>query len=116
MDKALKERGDVLIRYGLTDQETRHLAQITVDALGIEQVRWDGQPMSYFYLRGLTREGTLMNDQMDDLLETAWGIIANAGGGNWDTQSLEWQLAAARWRDRYHEALSLRGLEQADND
>jgi hypothetical protein len=36
-----------------------------------------------------------------DLLESAWGIIANAGGGNWQSQSHEWVVAAARWRDRY---------------
>ncbi len=39
----------------------------------------------------------------DDLLEAAWGIIANAGGGDWTTQTPEWQEAAARWRDAYHE-------------
>lgn len=40
-----------------------------------------------------------------DLLELAWGVIANAGGGDWTTQTEEWQEAAARWRDRYHAAL-----------
>ena len=35
-----------------------------------------------------------------DLLEEAWGIIANAG---WDgmAQSPGWQEAAVRWRDKY---------------
>ena len=37
----------------------------------------------------------------DELLEYAWGIIANAGGGNWETQTPEWQKAAARWREDY---------------
>lgn len=41
----------------------------------------------------------------ESLLETAWSIIANAGGGNWDTESREWRGAAARWRDSYHEAI-----------
>lgn len=40
-----------------------------------------------------------------DLLETAWGIIANAGGGNWETQSAEWRTAAEGWRDGYHDVL-----------
>ena len=44
-----------------------------------------------------------------DLLEAAWGIIANAGGGNWETQTKEWQKAAARWRDRYHTTLTTEG-------
>ena len=36
-----------------------------------------------------------------DLLETAWGIIANAG---WDdcAKTPGWQEAAERWRDGYH--------------
>lgn len=37
-----------------------------------------------------------------DLLEWAWGIIANAGGGNWELESQGWREAAARWRDAYH--------------
>jgi len=39
---------------------------------------------------------TLRND-----METAWGIIANAHGGNWDMASSKsgWKKAAERWRD-----------------
>ena len=37
-----------------------------------------------------------------DLIETAWGVIANAEG--WDEDS-EWHRAAIRWRDRWHELL-----------
>lgn len=37
-----------------------------------------------------------------DLLERAWGLIANAGGGNWETQDPEWIKAAKWWRDQYH--------------
>ena len=41
-----------------------------------------------------------------DLLESAWGVIANAG---WDdgAKSPGWQEAAVRWRDRYHLWLDL---------
>lgn len=36
-------------------------------------------------------------------VEEAWGVIANAGGGDWSTQKTDWQRAASRWRDnRYH--------------
>jgi hypothetical protein len=41
--------------------------------------------------------------KLKDMLETAWGIIANAGGGNWDLESDEWQEASKKWRDQYHE-------------
>ena len=47
-----------------------------------------------------------------DLLEQAWGIIANAGGGNWERESKEWQEAASAWRDQYHSILS-KHLENA---
>jgi len=39
------------------------------------------------------------------LLESAWGIIANAGGGDWGNESPEWKKAAERWRDEYHQEL-----------
>lgn len=37
--------------------------------------------------------------ECQDMLEQAWGIIANAGGGNWDNETPEWRRAAERWRD-----------------
>lgn len=40
-----------------------------------------------------------LNDWPADHLEAAWGIIANAGGGDWTTQTPEWREAAERWRD-----------------
>ncbi len=40
-----------------------------------------------------------------DLLELAWGIIANAGGGDWEKESKEWQDAAIKWRDNYFATL-----------
>jgi hypothetical protein len=41
-----------------------------------------------------------------DSLELAWGIIANAHGGDWSEASPEWREAAERWRDmHWHEAL-----------
>jgi len=30
-------------------------------------------------------------------LDLAWGIIANAGGGDWSKESQEWQEVAAKW-------------------
>jgi hypothetical protein len=32
-------------------------------------------------------------------LECAWGVIANAGAGDWANETAAWQAAAARWRD-----------------
>lgn len=41
-----------------------------------------------------------------DLMNYGWTIIANAGAGNWQRESEEWQEAAAKWRDQYHELLA----------
>ena len=41
----------------------------------------------------------------NNMLEAAWGIIANVGGGDWTTQHPDWQAAAAVWREAYHRTL-----------
>jgi len=49
---------------------------------------------------------------MADAAEMLWTVVANVSGGCWTLQSVEWQEAAARWRDYYFAALhadSLRG-------
>ena len=55
----------------------------------------------------------MSEEQLYELLEAAWGIIANAGGGNWENETLEWQEAAARWRDAYHRWLDERSPRRA---
>lgn len=44
-----------------------------------------------------------LEDQIKELQEAlseAWGLIANAGGGNWDANETDqWIEAAERWRD-----------------
>jgi len=40
-----------------------------------------------------------------EVLHEAWTLIANVSGGDWTQQSEEWQEAAARWRDRFHDVL-----------
>lgn len=39
--------------------------------------------------------------------EAAWGLIANAYGGDWDqaSEASGWKQAAERWRDEYHRHL-----------
>jgi len=50
------------------------------------------------------REQRRLDRQTDDMLEMAWGVIANAT--DWDRDDrAEWRAAAERWRDRYHEHL-----------
>lgn len=41
-------------------------------------------------------------EKLRDLAEAAWGIIANAHGGDWNKESDDWRVAAEKWRDRYN--------------
>jgi hypothetical protein len=43
--------------------------------------------------------------RMEDAAEMLWITLANVSGGDWTQQSAEWQEAAARWRDKYFDAL-----------
>lgn len=36
-------------------------------------------------------------EKLVDLVEFAWGIIANAGYGDWTKESQDWQWAADKW-------------------
>ena len=49
-----------------------------------------------------------------DMLQEAWVIIANKGGGNWETQSDDWQWAAEKWRDGYHAVLGAYTAHDSD--
>lgn len=57
------------------------------------------------------REATEL-ERAHDLLELAWGVIANVGGhpknDGWPSQGKDWQEAAVRWRDDYHALLRVR--------
>lgn len=44
----------------------------------------------------------------DDLIYTAWAIIANAGEGDWSRETPDWRDAAVRWRDRFHARIDAR--------
>lgn len=41
-------------------------------------------------------------ERMLDAMEDAWGVIANAAGGNWGNESADWQAAARHWADNYN--------------
>lgn len=57
--------------------------------------------------RDLEFESSPVPVETSDLLEEAWGIIANSHGGDWDTaQNKDWKPAAERWRDRYFKVLN----------
>ena len=51
-----------------------------------------------------------------DLNESAWGIIANAYGGDWDLASEQsgWKKAAIRWEDKYFNFKKSVEIEMSD--
>lgn len=42
-----------------------------------------------------------------ELAEIGWGVIANAGGGNWSGETAEWQVAAHGYRERFHKLIGV---------
>lgn len=47
-------------------------------------------------------------EQLQESEESAWGLIANAYGGDWDlaSEASGWKKAAERWRDNYQDNLT----------
>lgn len=45
------------------------------------------------------------SEELERLLHAlylAWTVIANAGHGDWEQESSDWQYAAKRWRDEHY--------------
>jgi len=68
--------------------------------------RTDKEAKTNRNFQALCKSLELESNMLLDHLDYAWGIIANASGGDWKKESKDWQEAAARWRDTYHEILS----------
>jgi hypothetical protein len=64
-----------------------------------------GKPFMYYPVKDeVVQVGEVwmhVHCRMLHAVEIAWGIIANASGGNWDhpDNSRGWKQAAERWRD-----------------
>lgn len=55
----------------------------------------------------------------EDLIESAWGVIANVGGRDgtgWEGQHETWLIAAEAWRDRYLEWIKLNKKDKYESD
>lgn len=52
--------------------------------------------------------------KLESLLETAWGVVANASMGDWSKESPHWVEAAGKWRDDYFAELG-KGIQLAKN-
>lgn len=82
----------LLIRAAVHATTGEYSSQVVPD-LRIDELlkRWNGNPCP-----------VVQRPDLVGLLETAWGVIANAGEGNWTLENPEWVKAAETWRDRYH--------------
>lgn len=81
-------------------------------ALGVLTMKGDVSPEKLAALRNSMATAQQIArvpliDASSPMLDAAWGIIANAGNGDWTTQTQEWQDAAAKWRDEYLAASSV---------
>lgn len=80
-----------------------------VEAIGTEQARIASAPdprnVELAPTPALIDAINGARDGVKQLLETidlAWGLIANAGDGDWSKESALWQQAAVRWRDQHY--------------
>lgn len=66
----------------------------------------DSEMGAMWFYRGFDTDLELMRlrDELqarEELLESAWGLIANAYEGFWERASNEWFHAAGKWRDKW---------------
>jgi len=54
-------------------------------------------------------------EKLSNAAEMLWAVVANVSVGDWTKQSVEWQEAAARWRDNYFEVIT-RAATRAEPD
>ena len=59
------------------------------------------QALAIDQLKALEAERAEETREHLELLEYAWGVIANAHKGNWNAATSEWHEAAAKWRDQW---------------
>ncbi len=68
----------------------------------------------------VTKERDALASQVACLMtgmEMAWGVIANAGRGDWTLEHIEWREAAERWRDtHWHPAVKSLAKAAAEHD
>ena len=70
--------------------------------------QWEDSTFKTFAQLRLEEELLVLRDRLEaaeNLNELAWGIIANAYGGDWSNATEEWHRAAAKWREHWHAAL-----------
>lgn len=70
------------------------------DENGRYRVRTGMEAPAGYRFSHIEGEEPVSNSDSDALLEQAWGIIANAYHGDWAVAPVEWQRAAAGWRDK----------------
>ena len=89
-------------------EERNSLEQITIPHLRDKITLLEAKLKAHIENEGEECPLCVLEEENERLMgeqELAWGVIANAGGGDWGTQNEVWQQAACDWRDRYFDAL-----------
>gem|GEM_PF-2160498 len=103
---------DMAYRHPRGAEVTEPLNLTPEQALGVAlsvaaptMVMGDAQAAAPDMLAHLNAMGyTLAAPEPSDLIHEAWGVIANAGGGDWSKETPEWRSAAANFSDKMHAA------------
>jgi hypothetical protein len=94
--------------------------RIIGEACGYVSLCWEPRPEGVFdssLASKQVQEATVaVLDLIAEEMDVAFGVIANAHGGDWEQGSAEWHAAAIRFRDRYHAVLDARRDAQAVAD
>jgi hypothetical protein len=90
----------------LSRKQSDEISRRVFEALGEASMCWSETPTGIFDSTHAKTVGDNLVafieshvDRLNEDIEIAWGIIANAGGGDWDREGAEWKKAAERWRD-----------------
>ena len=95
----------------LRDREGTPVEDLRDSILGVcggehaENVAWLREHLVSLIAAAHAEGETRGEEKMARAAEMLWTVVANASRGDWDKQSIEWQEAAARWRDFYFSCL-----------
>ncbi len=111
----MTEQTEPHVSEGAIEAFVRRAAAEGTPAWVVELAISEGSPRWLDFLAGWEARDALAEEfavaegravEADELLYLAWTVIANAGGGNWHTESEEWEDAAVRWRDRWSASIA----------
>lgn len=95
--------------FTISGYERVPLSQQLVEIMADSEAHWAGMRKDLQGILARWNAAQVAEDEppdIDPLIESAWGLIANAWNGNWADSDSPWVEAAERWRDEYHKRLA----------